>query len=279
MTEDELVQQILTQARYEVAMRRAERQERPWLYAFLGLALTLLIGVLFLPGSFADKLALVVHGVCAQQHRITIGGITMPLCARNTGIYSGFLATLIYLLALGRRRASRLPPLPITLVLVGFVLVMAIDGFNSLFLDLGLPHPYTPRNDLRVITGLGMGTATAVFLLFAFNGSVWAYKDRNTPVLRSWTELLGALLANALLFAGLYGGPDWMFYPLAIFSVTGIVGVLFGVNVLIIAVVSQQEEMVLRLRQLGKPATLALMLTAMELALLALARISIEGSL
>lgn len=276
MTEEELVQQVLQRARAESEQRSVTRETRPWLYAFIGLCATLLVGMFLMPGTFAERLELVVHGVCAQQHHIIIGETTMPLCARNTGIYSGFLATLIFLLALGRKRAALLPPRSILITLVVFIGVMAIDGFNSLFLDLGLPHPYTPRNDLRTITGLLMGTSVGTLILYAFNNSIWAQREA-APVLRSWAELAGALLFSGLLFALLYAGPLWMALPLAIWSVVGIVGVLFMANILVIAVMMRSDLTTTRLVQLAKPASIALLLTAGELAALAWARHMVES--
>jgi uncharacterized membrane protein len=231
-------------------IQRSAEHQQPWLWAFLGLALTVVAGVLFLPvGSLADRLHMIVHGVCAQAHYIEIGSYTMPLCARNTGIYAGFLATVLYLLALGRRRAAKLPPLPITILLGLAIIVMGIDGFNSMALDVGGYNVYTPRNTLRVITGLGMGMALGAFLLFMF-----------------------------ILYALLFFAPTWLFYPLALFSVLGIVGVLFMSNVFVVAMISGLESRVLKLHQLARPATISIVLTAVELSLLAGLRVWVEHS-
>jgi uncharacterized membrane protein len=274
----ELARRDIAQRRLNEIQRSAEHQQ-PWLWAFIGLALTVIGGVLFLPlGSLADRLHMVVHGVCAQAHYITIGNYTMPLCARNTGIYAGFLATVLYLLALGRRHAAKLPPLPITILLGLAIIVMGIDGFNSMALDVGGYNVYTPRNTLRVITGLGMGMALGAFLLFMFNLSLRYDADREQRILRNWTELLGAVLVAVVLYALLFFAPTWLFYPLALFSVIGIVGVLFMSNVFVVAMISGLESRVIKLRQLARPATISIVLTATELALLAGLRMWVEHS-
>lgn len=277
---------ILELAQRELARRRSQELERaatrqqPWLYAFLGLSLTLIGGVLLLPlGTLEDRLHMVVHGVCAQQHYLELGPYTLPLCARNTGIYAGFLATLLYLVALGRGRAAKLPPLSISLLLVAAVGAMAIDGFNSLALDVGGYNLYPPDNRLRVITGLGMGAAIGTFLLLLFNLSLRYDADRAQPVIGSWAELLGLVAAAALLYGLLFFAPPTLFYPLAIFSVVGIAGVLFVTNVFVAAMVTGLEGRVLRLRQLARPATFGIVLTALELAALAGMRVWLERTL
>ncbi|HEY0607452.1 MAG TPA: DUF2085 domain-containing protein [Herpetosiphonaceae bacterium] len=277
---------ILELARHEMAQRRVQEAQRaaeekqPWLWAFLGLSLTLIGGVLFLPmGTLDHRLHMIVHGVCAQAHYLTIGGYTMPLCARNTGIYAGFLATVLYLLVLGRARAAKMPPLSITIVLGLAVIIMGIDGFNSLLLDIGGYNVYTPQNYLRVITGLGMGIAIGTFFVLMFNMSLRYDARQEQRVLRSWPELLGMVATAALLYGLLFTAPEWLFYPLAIFSVIGIVGVLFVANMFVVAMVTGLEGRVLHLKQLSRPATFGLALTVGELALLSWLRVAMEQSL
>src|SRR5919202_4199308 len=153
-------EEILEMARSEIASRKlkvAEERglrELPWRYAFIGLAGALLLGLLAWPGMPLEwKLFAVVHGVCAQAHTVDMAGLRLPLCARNTGIYSGFLVSTLYLLGLGRARAAKLPPWPILITLLLFVAIMAVDGFNSVLVDMFMPHLYTPRNELRTLTG------------------------------------------------------------------------------------------------------------------------------
>lgn len=276
---------ILERARREVAERRKAELERaaarqqPWLWALVGLAGTLLIGLFFLPmGTLADRLRMIVHGVCAQQHYLYIGGTSLPLCARNSGIYAGFLATVLYLIALGRGKAARVPSLPITLLLLGAIIAMGIDGFNSLLRDIGGYNVYPPDNRLRVITGLGMGIAIGVFMPLLFNLSLRYDARREQRILGTWIELAGAIAVAAALYALLFFAPAWLYYPIALFSVAGIVGVLWLANMFVIGMISGLEGRVLKLRQLARPATLGLAFTAVELALLTGLRMWLEHS-
>lgn len=279
-------QDLLELARRDLARRhhqeleQAAAQQRPWLYAFVGLSLTLLLGVMFLPiSTLEQRLQMIVAGVCAQQHFLYIGTYTMPLCARNTGIYSGFLASVLFLLAIGRKRAAKLPPLAITLFLLGTIGLLAIDGFNSLALDVGGYNAYIPDNRLRVITGLGMGITIGTFLLLMFNLSLRYDADHQQRVVGSWIEVLGMIGAAALLYGLFFFAPAWLFYPLAFFSVFGIVGVLFMSNVFVIGMISGLEGRMIKLQQLARPATIGLALTALELALLSGMRIWAEQAL
>lgn len=277
-------QDIVERARHEVKQRRAAEaqasSDQPWLWAFTGLSVTLITGILLWPtDTLADRLQMVVHGVCAQAHYLQLGEYALPLCARNTGIYSGFLATLLYLLALGRSHAAKLPPLSIVVLLAAAVVAMGIDGINSMLLDLGGQNVYPPRNELRVATGLAMGITLGVFGLLLFNISLRTNARHDLPPIRRWIELAGLGVTAILLYGLLWWAPSWLYYPLAIFSVLGIVGLLFMANVFVIAMLSGLEGRLTHLRQLARPATFGILLVAGELALLAGLRSWIEHSL
>ncbi|HZG65270.1 MAG TPA: DUF2085 domain-containing protein [Herpetosiphonaceae bacterium] len=275
-------EQILELARREVAAReaaRAEGAERPWLWAFVGLALVLLLGIFLLPIRGLDyRLQMIVHGVCAQAHYLNIGGLRMPLCARNTGIYAGTLGTFAGLLLLRRGRAAKLPPIPITLLLMLGAIAMVVDGLNSMALDLGGYNLYQPLNQLRVITGLLMGMALGSFMPLIFNISLRRDACGEQRVIGSWLEYVALLLGNAGLYLLIFWGPDLLYYPLALFSVAGIVGVLFACNLFVLAMVGGLEGRLSRLRQLGRPATFAVALTTVELVLLAGLRMWLEST-
>jgi uncharacterized membrane protein len=276
--------EILELARHEISARKtrmaAERTNRevPWRYAFFGLLGTLLLGLVAWPGAALNwKMYAVVHGVCAQIHNVNVGGLQLPLCARNTGIYSSFLVTSLYLLALGRRRAAKLPPWPITITLLLFVVIMGIDGLNSMFVDMFLPHLYTPQNELRTLTGIGMGTTIAVLLLLILNISLRRNLDDQQRIIGNWRELGGALLLNGLVLLAMYDNVEIMYWPIAITAWLGITGVLYCVNLLLTALFMRYEGTVMRVTQLAKPATVAIVFTLIELGALSAMRFWLEG--
>jgi Predicted membrane protein (DUF2085). len=274
-------EEIIELARREIAARKERERdgrEVPWRFAFIGLLGAILAGMLLWPGTPLNwKMYAAVHGVCAQVHNVSLGGEQLPLCARNTGIYSGFLLTFIYLLLLGRERAAKLPPPAIVVALVALVVVMAVDGFNSLFVDLFLPHLYTPRNELRTLTGLGMGVSLAVAILLVLNLSLRRDPDMDQPVIGNWRELGGALLLGFLVHAAIYGNVAITTGPSPLSPGPGIVGILFAVNLLIVALVMNYEGRVTRLGELARPATVALLVTAVMLGVMAWGRFWLEG--
>ena len=276
--------EILEMARQEIAARKTRRaterqaHELPWRYAFFGLVGALLLGLVAWPGLPLDrKMYSVVHGVCAQIHNVRVGGLDLPLCARNTGIYSSFLITSLYLLALGRRRAARLPPWPITIALILFIVIMAVDGLNSMMLDLFMPHLYTPQNWIRTLTGIGMGISIAVIMLLILNVSLRRDADNQQRIVGSWLELGGALLINGLVWLAIYGNLGIMYWPVAIVAWLGITGVLYCVNLLLTALFMRYEGTVTQVAQLARPATFALVFTLIELGALSAMRFWMEA--
>lgn len=175
-------------------------------------------------GTFIERLRALDGGICAQlpTHSFFPGGQQLPLCSRNTGIYLGFALTVLFLLAAGRIRASKLPGRAVMVALGLAVLAMAVDGFNSLFLDLRLPHLYQPHNLLRLATGLGTGTAMAAFLVPVVNSLLWREDDTRSSfsVLRALVWMI-PLLAIGWLAAG--SQVSWLLYPIAILSSAGLV--------------------------------------------------------
>ncbi|MCG8353076.1 MAG: DUF2085 domain-containing protein [Chloroflexales bacterium] len=253
------------------------KRDRPWRYAFLGVLGVLLAALLFTPGlPLQWKMYAVVHGICAQQHNVFLSGMQFPLCARNSGIYISFLLTIGYFWVLGRQRAGRIPPWPITIVLFGFVAIMGVDGFNSLFVDLGMPSFYTPDNRLRTLTGMGMGISIATLLHLIINLTLRKDVDDKQPVLHNWRELGGILLINFLVLAAIYGNLDFMFWPLAFLAFFGIISVLYLVSILLTSLFMGYEGSVTSLPQLARPATIALIPTLFILGILAATRFWLE---
>ncbi len=293
MQDDELNRLVLERAQQQVEERKAatrliveqprqlpERAERPGLWAFIALLLTTTLGgLLLLPGTFAERLGWVVHGVCAREHTLVLGGVVLPLCQRNTGIYAGFLATLITLVLLGRGRAAKLPPAPILGLLLLNVVWMGVDGFNSLLLDIGAGNLYTPQPVLRILSGLAMGMTVGTLLLFAFNLTLRANPQRSQPVMGGWRDVAVVALVELALFGLIRLAGPVIAYPLAIFSTLGILLVMFSVNLMVVAMVSRYEGMVTRVVQLARPAMVALVLTGVEFGLLGWGRVVLERSI
>ncbi len=208
------------------------------------LYLVLLTALVFLPGqSLIERLQWLDSGVCAQlpTHSFYPGGEHLPLCSRNTGIYLGFLVTLVTLYLTGRGQGQRLPTLPIALVLICGILALVIDGSNSLLLDLGLPHLYRPHNLLRLATGMLTGLAMATLVLPILNQLFWYHSNEQRSV-PSWRTLLLFLPALILCYLAVASQSSLILYPVALLSTLGLLTALGSVNLIIIIAVSKREQ-------------------------------------
>jgi uncharacterized membrane protein len=271
-------QRLAARAPAEPPLPGEARVERPWLWMFVSLFGVLLAALAFWPGAPLEwKMYAVVHGVCAQEHNIILGGAQFPICARNSGIYTSFLLTLAYLYATGRGRAGGLPPWPLGVALIAFVVIMGVDGFNSLFVDLGRPTLYTPDNRLRTLTGMGMGVSIGVMLHLVLNKTLRKDVDEGQRVLAGWRDLLAILMIDALVLLAIYGNVSFMFWPLAFSAFFGITGVLYLVSLLLTSLVMGYEGRVTSLKQLARPAAVAFIPTLLILGLMAWLRFWLEG--
>lgn len=265
------------------APARAPRRVWPpdWLIAALALAYVgALAGLAFWPGAtLLDRLRALDGGICAQipSHTLVIANQMLPLCSRNTGIYMGFAATFLFLLATGRLRSALLPGKWVALVLGVAVLFMAEDGFNSLFLDLRLPHLYQPHNIIRLFSGLGTGAAMAAFIIPVANTLIWRDEDERSSFgsLRALAPL-GAVLLLVFLAVGSQAAP--LLYPIAILSTAGVVVALSLVNVVFVLGFTNRTGRFATWRQFFPVYSIAVVFAILELmALFALKSALLQG--
>jgi len=200
--------------------QRVEVDEGASYRAYLFPLVASLVVLLFLaaPWSLEHKAHAALHGLCAQQpsHSFFLGTRRLPFDARMTGIYGGFLGSSIYLLSRRRHRAAALPNWPTSAVLVLFVGLMAVDGFNSLFLDMGWTNLYQPDNRLRLLTGLmtGVALAAAIFLLLGM--VLWKRPQLNRRVVESAREPFLMLAVQAPFALVVVFGASWLYVPIAL---------------------------------------------------------------
>jgi len=114
--------------------------------------------------------SLVCHQI--RDRTLRIGDVYLPVCARDTGIYVGFLAGYL-LLPLRNKKAHGPPNLYVTLAMI---LPLTVDVITQIF---GLR---TSTNDIRLISGLLFGTALSPFLIYLLP---IIPLSRNLPLIRS----------------------------------------------------------------------------------------------
>jgi len=208
-------------------------------------------------------------GLCHQlpERSFFAGGVQVPVCARDTGIYAGFFLAFILLKAIHRgSRPAVLPPRGAMVILALFVLVMAWDGVTSY---AGIRET---TNQLRLLTGLTTGFALAAIVVALINSQLWFTSSRER-VLGSWSELamfvVGVPAAYFLL---------WTLAPLAgvvypVFVAATIVFTFMAVNMVIVTLLPIFERRADSLRQVAVSVGLAFGLTIVQLGLAAVLRV------
>ena len=233
-----------------------------------------------LPGGFAEKSKLLLHGLCAQTpgHTFSLGGQPLPFDARMTGIYTGVLGTAGYLALRGRLLAQQLPN-KVTLAVLGlFVAAMGADGFNSLLTDLNLWHPWTTTNATRIITGYLAGVTITIAIVWLVSGTVFQVADRRR-VMDSWRDLALSIAPLGLVGLVLWFAPGWLFVPfstLLVVSAWIVLGTLALVTVLLI---SRFDERIVQRSQLHLPGAVGLVLGLAAMLMLAFGRQWLESTL
>ena len=229
--------------------------------------LLVVLAVAIPPYSLLEKADLVGYAICHQipERSFVLGGRPLPLCARCTGTFLGALVGLAAIALRRRRRASRMPPVSVLGLLVGFFALWAFDGLNSyLTLFPGASHLYEPQNWLRLTTGMLNG-----LVLITITLPIWAYtlwRDvTDEQVIRSIRELVTMLPVLAVLILVVQAQIDWLLYPLAIISTLGVVILLVLVNSMIAAVVLRREGYARSWLQAAVPLGVGIALAVLEL--------------
>jgi hypothetical protein len=226
-----------------------------------------------LPWSFSDKLFAIGYGLDPQRpsHTYFLGGAPLPLEARKVGMFGGFLVTYLGLLAAGRTRSAAFPPRRIMVALFAFIALMACDGLNATFYDLGWPHLYAPDLRLRLATGLLTGLAMACLLLPSLNGTLWR-RMSPVPPLANARQLGGALLLCASLFVLVDVRLALLYYPIGVFGVAGLVTELTVINMIMALAVARRVGVAETVSDALPTIFLALSLTACELVFMSVVR-------
>ncbi len=272
----ELARQRIAANRQQQHLRHIQaRQQYDYLWRTTWLAVlgSLMLALLALPGvPLQWRLYAIVHGLVAQQHNIFVGGMQLPLCARNLGIYSSFLVTIGYLWVRGRQHAGGFPPRPITITLLTLVLIMIVDGFNSMAATMGRVPLYPPYNVLRILTGIGMGMAIAVAFLAIFNQALRQNVQRRQRVVQNWDDMAVIVTLNLLIPIVIYADLGFMYWPLAFLAFVGIISEVYAMNVLLASLFMGYRRSITSLTQLARPATVAFLPTILLIGGLALLR-------
>jgi uncharacterized membrane protein len=246
---------------------------------WLGLIVILFasLGFIAAPWPLSEKAHAVLHGLCAQtpSHTLRLGGHMLPFDARMTGIYAGVAVAMIVIGSRTRLRYAGVPQWSLLAVLAAFVLVMAADGFNSFFLDMGIWHPYAPQNWLRLVTGMGAGIALGATLCYLIASTLWRDTSFQTPAV-TWRDLVVISAACAGIAALLLSG--WGFlYPIATFSlVASAVFVICSIVLLMLILLRESNNRWRSIGDMQLEGAIGILLGLLVVAMLAGGRFALE---
>lgn len=210
-------------------------------------------------------------GLCHQlpERSFFGGGVQVPVCARDTGIYVGFVVALIVIALLDRgRRRSQTPPAWLLAVAILFLLAMAWDGITSY---TGLR---VTTNEIRLATGLAAGFALAIVVAPILNGQLWRGGSPGR-LLGRLPEAIAWLLALPVTYAVvLWGGPlIGLWYPVVVGA--SILATFTTVNLVVVALIPRFEHAAGSVSELLPPVAISLAATIAEIALADALRIAL----
>lgn len=262
---------------------------RPFLAGLSGwpgvfIALVVLAFALFtaLPGTVEGKSLAVLHGLCAQQptHSYYFGEARLPFDARMTGIYGGFALTIGALFLRGRWRAAGMRDIGVIVALVLMALPLAVDGANSFLKDIELPYLYEPRNFLRTITGLLLGTSLATFVWLLVNQTAFQPSQKSEANVWNGLKELVLVVAGQLAVAAAIGLSDLpLRLPLTYVLMASAATVVSGLLLPFVLLITRSEQRAMTTGDLARPATFALLAAVVFIAGMSGGRFLLEALL
>ncbi len=199
-------------------------------------------------------------GLCHQlsERSFAAGGVQLPVCARDTGIYIGFVTCVAVLQALGRGRRSEPPGWTVSAIAAAFLALMVIDGVTSY---AGIR---ATTNDIRLLTGLTAGFAIALFATPIVNGQLWREPSGERVLspgreLAMWLAALPATFVVVRWLLPLLGA----LYPVAV--ALSILATFWWVNLAIVCLVPRFERKSDRLFGVWPAHLFALALSVVEI--------------
>ena len=247
----------------------------------VGLAAVAVIGLWIwgTPPGVNGKVDAVAYAICHRiaAHSFLINGLPMPLCARCTGIYLGVMTSFLIAFASGRTRVSRLPPLRVIAVLIGFVVIMGIDGVNSYISLFRSSTFYEPENWLRLVTGMYCGVAMFNLLFPVFNGVVWRNPDYRRGV-SDLRELGGICLVCACVILLVLTQRPVFLYVFGVISTLGVVLMLTMIATVLFLSVVRLDRAATQWHHLAIPLLAGLTITFIELGGIDIVRYLLTGT-
>jgi uncharacterized membrane protein len=178
------------------------------------------------------------YGLCHQlpERSFFGGGVQVPVCARDTGIYFGVLLSLAIVSAVHRGSRPRdLPNRAGWLAIALMIGAMALDGGTEY---AGLRGT---TNEIRLITGLLAGFAIGAILTPMLNDELWRTGCRERVLGTPW-RLAVWLSAVPIAYAAVYWGLPLLGIGYPVLVAVAIVGTLTAVNLVLVCMIPALER-------------------------------------
>lgn len=251
------------------------------LFAAFGALLSLTLWLIGTPAGVMGKAVAVGYAIChriAERSFFITETLQMPLCARCTGIYLGAAVGAGVLVARRRLRADRLPPWPITFILIGFGGLMALDGANSyLTLFPGYVAPYSPHNIMRLVTGMLAGLALINILIPMFNSAVWAERNGQRS-LDSLADLAIMLIVGGGAVLLVLSERPLILWVMGVISAAGVLVLLSMVGAVLFLSFTRRQGVATHPRQLITPLLMGLTIALIEIGAITIFRFALTGA-
>lgn len=211
------------------------------------------------------------YGICHQlpERSFFAGALQFPVCARDTGIYLGFLVAIVFLLWSGRsRRRSGMPSPSVSVLLAVLFATMVFDGVTSY---AGLRET---TNVLRLATGLCAGFAMAALVAPILSDVM--FKDPSSDrVLSGRFEVLYYLATLAATFAIALWVLPHLALGYALISSISILATFVAVNLGLVCMFPRFERTIASFRDVVIPVAIALALSGVELFLVSVLKAAV----
>lgn len=211
------------------------------------------------------------YGLCHQlpERSFFGGGVQLPVCARDTGIYLGFCVSLVLISLLHRPERPR--GFPTTWGWVAFALMfgsMAVDG-GTQFVGLR-----ASTNELRLITGLLSGFAIGMLITPMLNDTAWRVSNNRRVLDPLWR--LGVFVAVVpVAYVAIWWGAPLLGIGYPILVALAILTTLTCVNMVMVCITPWFERRASRFVDLWPSILASLLLTLLEIWLSAMLRVGL----
>jgi uncharacterized membrane protein len=208
------------------------------------------------------------YGLCHQlpERSFFGGGVQVPVCARDTGIYFGILISLAIIAALHRGSRPRGLPTPSGWVVIALMVgAMALDGVT----EYSGMRPTT--NELRLITGLLAGFAIGAVIAPMINDELWR-SGSPEHVLNTPRRLAIWVAAVPVAYVVVYWGLPLLGIGFPILVAVAIIATLAAVNLIMVSMLPVFERQADSVRQTLAPIAVAVAVAFAEIWLSGLLR-------